>query len=184
LNAFGCSIASAFFWLWQSQVDERNQEPIRVIPSGGNRFLRSIAMSQIQKNTDPEADPITPAPIVATGLGAAAGAVTGNVAGPIGAALDAAAGFVAKLIDSSVEDEYGRENYSPRHHARKSSTDDFAPASRYEWDSGGKRSGSQSEDVKPDRQRDWDGAKGNSSLQWQNAKPVARDGWDRLAARH
>jgi hypothetical protein len=132
---------------------------------------------------------------VATGIGAAGGAIAagaaiGSAAGPVGTAIGAAAGAVvgafagksvAATIDPDAEDLYWRDNFETRPYANAYSFDEYRPAYRYGVETHQRYPGRQFDDIEDDLQRDWDTHRGSSNLKWEHAKLAARDSWHRVS---
>jgi hypothetical protein len=154
------------------------------------------AEKQVKKDLD--ADPLTGAPgshPVATGLGAAGGAVAGAAAGavvggPVGAVIGAAIGSVAggatghgvgEVMNLTVENAYWEENYRTRPYVdRNRPYSHYQDAYRYGWESRLAHPGRKWSEVEADLAKGWPVAQSKSALLWDQAKAATQDAWNRV----
>lgn len=137
---------------------------------------------------------------VATGVGAAGGAVTGATAGsvlggPVGAVVGGVVGAVAgSLVARGAaettdpdqdryaveEDAYWREQHSKEPYYNPERTyDDYAPAYRMGWESRSKLQGD-FDQHEPALGSQWEAFRAQSRLSWAEAQHAARAGWRRF----
>lgn len=130
---------------------------------------------------------------LATGSGAAGGAVAGAsmgaVGGPIGMAAGAAVGALAggavahgaaRVVNPAEEDAYWRSTYQSESYVTPgNSYDDYAPAYRMGYTGASQHQGDFSA-AEPALASQWESTKGNSKLSWHEAKDAARAAWHRI----
>lgn len=149
---------------------------------------------------DSNPDPITGEPgahpvgtgIGAAGAGAVGAAIDDAVGGPVGAVVGSVIGAVAgglagkgaaEKVNSTIEEEYWRNNYSSRSYVDRQETyEDYHPAYRtgYEGYSRYGNSGRTYDEVEPDLRRDYETQHGGAGMAWAKAKHAARDAWERV----
>jgi hypothetical protein len=157
---------------------------------------RPIKRSVKQSNKDP--DPIIGKPklyLVGTGIGAAgagvAGAVIGGaVGGPVGAVIGATVGGIAgglagkavdEEINTTVENEYWKENYSSRPYVEPGiDYEKYGPAYQHGWAARVLYAGKTFDEAEADLKCEWEANKTDPRLSWDKARMATLDAWNRI----
>lgn len=104
---------------------------------------------------------------VATGVGAAGGAVAGHA--------------TVTAVNPTAEDAYWSANYGTRDYVvRHRPYAEYRSAYQYGWESRARLGDRPFREVESDLGRGWDKAKGDCKLVWAEAKQATRDAWHRI----
>jgi len=117
---------------------------------------------------------------IVPGIGTIVGGVVGTIAGATGGGL--AGHALAENVDPSVEDTYGRKNYSSRPYVEKGKDyTEYAPAYRYGWESKANNPDMDFDQAEPHLEKNWSSAAPKAKMEWDKAKFAVKDAWDRVA---